>query len=394
MKTILPGRVGLLVLFLALPLAATAGWELRQLTDCTGGVSENPAISADGRTVVFVSTCDLVSGENTDRNRELFRWRENEGLEQLTRTERCQNLEPSLEAKGLRIAFATTCSFPQANADQSLEIALLQSEGQIQLLTDTSGSANTRPALAPSGRWLAFLSNADPLGRNPDHSQQLFLLDLALPDRPLQQATAEERSVCQEPTLANAVVAAACDGRRGEENPEGNFEILAGSAAGALNPLTRTRDCENREPQLNPGGDLLLFRGNCNPLGQNLNRYHELFLVRGATGIEQVTRDLAEGAFQPSLSGNGSRAAFVSRWGREFQNPDHNPEVFILELNRPGPPEQVAETAQGGSYGPRLSADGRRLVFYANVNPRGANSDGSFEIFLAEENVSEEANPE
>lgn len=383
------------MLALGVPGAGSAGWKLRQLTDCVGGFSENPVISVDGRTVVFISSCDLVSGGNADHNRELFRWREEEdGLEQMTRSERCQNLEPTMDAAGGKIAFATTCAFGPANPDQNLEIALWEGEGPAEVLTESPSHTSTRPVLAPSGRWLAFLSNADFLGQNPEHNQQVFLIHLGLPHRPLSQASRAEQAVCREPALSNTVVAAACNFRLGDENPEGNFELLTGSPEGTLHFVTRTRDCENREPQLNALGNLVLFRSNCNLRGQNLNRYSELFLSRGAGEIEQVTHAVAEGAFQPALSADGRRAAFVSRWGREFQNPDHNSEVFVLELRPLGRPTPVAETSQGGCYSPRLSGDGRRLVFYGNVNPLGANPDGSFEIFLAEETISGEKNSE
>jgi len=383
--------LALWILSLGLSGTVQGAWKVQQLTHCMGGTSDSPAISADGRRVVLVSSCDLVSEQNADHNRELFRWKEGGSLEQLTHTERCENREPALSRNGARIAFVTSCPFGEANSRHYQELALFEA-GEVKLLTDTAGSAYEHPALAPSGRYLAFLSSADPLGRNPDHSQEVFLFDLAQPGKLVQELTADEQSACQDLVMADGVVAFAGNGKRGGTNPEGNFEIYAASVGSELHELTRTRDCENRDPELNRVGNLVLFRSNCNLTGQNLNRYSELFLSRGGAEIEQLTQDLAEGVFQPSLAGSGLRAAFVSRWGRGFQNPDHNPEIFVLDLAA-GRPELVVETKNGGNYGPRLSADGRRLVFYANTNITDGNDDGSFEIYLAEEATSEGESP-
>ncbi len=385
------GPLALGLLFLGLVGPALSAWKIQQLTNCTGGNSDGPDISADGRTVVFASNCDLVQEQNPDRNRELFRWREDGSLAQLTHTERCENLEPALGKNGTRIAFVTTCQFGEANSRHYQEIALFE-EGEVKLLTDTAAGTYDRPALAPSGRYLAFLSTADPLGLNPDRSQEVFLFDLAKPDRSLAQITADEHSACQEPVMADGVVAFACNGRRGGANPEGNFEIYAASAGSELHQVTHSRGCENRDPGLNRVGNLVLFRSNCNAAGHNRNHYSEIFLARGNAEIVQLTQDLAEGIYQPHLAQSGLRAAFVSRWGRGFQNPDHNSEIFVIDL-AVGRPELVVETRNGGNYAPRLSADGRRLVFYANTNILDGNADGSFEVYFAEEQTSESESP-
>ena len=389
-----PARAALGLIFFALPGLAQGEWTVRQLTVCSGQPSTDPVISGDGRTVVFVSSCDLVEDENRDRNRELFRWREGDGFAQLTHTENCENIEPALDRGGRKIVFITSCRFEEGNPDGNPELALLEKPDEVKLLTDSSTGVQSSPSLSPSGRRLVFLSSADLAGENADHSQEVFLLDLAHPGEPIRQMTRDVESSCSEAAAADNALAWVGNGKRGEANPDGNNEILASSPGGTLTEITRTRDCENREPQLNASGNLVLFRGNCDLAGKNRNRYTELFLVRGMAGAVQLTDDLAEGVFQPALSGDGSRAAFQSRWGREFDNPDHNPEIFILDLAVPGRPQLVLETRLGGSYAPRLSADGRRLVFYGNTNPVEQNGDGSFEIFFAEEQTASEESPE
>jgi uncharacterized repeat protein (TIGR01451 family) len=96
---------------------------------------------------------------------------------------------------------------------------------------------------------------------------------------------------------------------------------------------------------------------------------------------------------QPSVSGDGSRVAFWST-SADFagtDNADGNVEIFV-QLGTSGVftrTRQVTKssgTVLGGfNLGPAISGDGKRIAFFSDRDlVPGRNSDGSFELFLAD----------
>lgn len=132
------------------------------------------AISGDGRWVAALSN-ENTTGENPDNNRELFLFDTATGiLRQITRTTTTTGAPPdapSLNGDGSRLAF----SMPTAGIRQTF-LFDARTSMLTQVTQGTVGSGGL-PAIDAMGTRIAFHSEADLTGQNPDGVQQVFLFD-------------------------------------------------------------------------------------------------------------------------------------------------------------------------------------------------------------------------
>ena len=79
---------------------------------------------------------------------------------------------PSLSRDMTRMVFATTLS-PVGDTDRGIFTA--RPDGtELQLVYDAAGVMDTAPAWAPDGHRIAFESNSDPTGGNPEGDREIF----------------------------------------------------------------------------------------------------------------------------------------------------------------------------------------------------------------------------
>ena len=102
----------------------------------TTGTVENPSVADGGGVLVFESTGEHLSqkhpvktGEeppfNADGNSEIFRLKGRRKVAQLTQTTSCQNVQPSLSDDGKRLSFISTCDLiPGENPNHRQQIFL------------------------------------------------------------------------------------------------------------------------------------------------------------------------------------------------------------------------------------------------------------------------------
>src|SRR5687768_13454298 len=113
----------------------------------------SPALSSDGRIVVFASMEDLV-GRNADRNSEIFSFDGTE-LKQLTDTEPGSgisrlsdgNFQASVSSDGRMIVFSSNRNLSGTNGDLSYEIFLYDSVSRT--FTQLTNASNEQPAGSP-----------------------------------------------------------------------------------------------------------------------------------------------------------------------------------------------------------------------------------------------------
>ncbi len=151
-----------------------------QVTDVPAPVAfdhaADPALSRNGRYLVFASSADLTGG-NPEWNREIFRWnRNNSVMTQITFTTGGENGRPTVSNNGRRIAFTTTSTdlFAGFNPDGNQEVAVWNN-GSFRGF-ETSGCLNHTPMISRhnQGRYVAFISDGDLTGNNPDLNQEVF----------------------------------------------------------------------------------------------------------------------------------------------------------------------------------------------------------------------------
>jgi len=153
---------------------------IEQVTDVPSPVAfdhaADPAISRNGRYLVFASSADLT-GDNPDWNREIFRYDRSTGsLVQVTITVTGEHGRPTVSNNGRRIAFSTTSRdlIHDFNPDGNQEIAVW--DNGVLHGFESSGCRNHTPMISRhnQGRYVVFISDGDLTGDNPDGNQEVF----------------------------------------------------------------------------------------------------------------------------------------------------------------------------------------------------------------------------
>jgi Tol biopolymer transport system component len=243
-----------------------------------------------------------------------------------------------------------------------------------------------RFAASDDGQWLLLRSASDPLGTNPARQTQLFLYRTDGGEiRQLTNATAGEPTL-ELPALsgtANRVVFSSSADLT-EQNPSRlpQLFVVNGDGTGLLQ-LTANTGAAGYEPSISDDGSRIAFVHAGNPTGGNADLSQELFaILADGTDLRQVTSTsgLLGGVFEPMVSGGGSRIVF--RAGGP-----------IGGLDTDGGPALVAMDSSGGSLQilvegeiiaadpPDVTADGATAFYVGTTNALGSNPERREQIF-------------
>lgn len=159
---------------------------IRAVTDATspGLESESPAVSYNGRYVLVESTADPL-GDNPDHNREIFRYDiKGDGtpqVTQVTQTTGAENRRPQT-ASGKQVLFDSDADLVGENPLNFRQVFYAVWHGgsgwELKQLTHTpAGVENWAGGLAQLGRVVVFSSNGDLSGQNGDGNRELFSVD-------------------------------------------------------------------------------------------------------------------------------------------------------------------------------------------------------------------------
>jgi Tol biopolymer transport system component len=136
-------------------------------------------------------------------------------------------------------------------------------------------------------------------------------------------------------------------------------------------------------------GQQVLFDSQADPLLQNGDGTPELFLMQtDGSGIVQLTDDDVLGPGRApcaTLSGSGNRVLFYGTYDPNGTNPDHEPQLFVLDLGS----SNLTQLTQGDSglfvpAGPcpaTISDDGERIVFSSSADLTGGNPNNWIQVF-------------
>lgn len=157
------------------------GSGLAQVTNTVGGFGNWDGNLANGGLVVFSSDLDLVPGDNADRNYELFAINlDGSGLQQITHTTGGDNVAPRLTANRKTVAFRSDIDLVGNNPDHSLEVFRMDTDGSHLVQVTSSSSGFSAPwDISPDGKTIAIESDQDLVpGSNADHDFEIFLAKL------------------------------------------------------------------------------------------------------------------------------------------------------------------------------------------------------------------------
>jgi Tol biopolymer transport system component len=165
------GRAWLLLLgALLTAFAPQPAWAAVTFTQITNTISSNPydfnygpSINADGTRIAFTSNRDLT-GDNPDGSLEIFLWTSGTGITQITSSTGGGGNYGSINADGTRIAFTSESDLTGSNPDHNIEIFLWTSGTSgtgITQVTNTTGGGNVSPPINADGTRIAFDSTSD-----------------------------------------------------------------------------------------------------------------------------------------------------------------------------------------------------------------------------------------
>jgi hypothetical protein len=202
-------------------------------------------------------------------------------------------------------------------------------------LTDANGGFTALPSVSGDGTHVAFRSNRDHTGDNPDGNTEIFLHD---------------------------------------------------TTAGTTTQLTDTTSASSSNPSTTGDGTRIAFESTADHTGDNADGNTEIFLHDTTAGTTtQLTDTTSASSFSPSTSADGTRIVFISDADHTGDNADGTFEVFLHDTTTgpDGATTQLTDTIAGSSFNPSTSADGTRIAFISDADHTGDNADGGDEIFFA-----------
>jgi Tol biopolymer transport system component len=358
----------------------------------------NTAINADGTRIAFHLTANLTGG-NPDLNYEIFLFDSNTNIiTQITNTTSGAaptNHAPSLNADGTLIAFESTADLTGQNPELNREIVLSDAVADtFRQLTDNAGVGQAYlPSINGDGTQIAFESNANPTGQNSNGNSEIDLVDTV--SNTIAQITnspARAGSFNASISANGTRIAFESDENLTGRNPDFSREIfLFDTATNTTTQLTNSTGTGNGvgsfAPSINANGTHIAFHSNQNLTGSNADGNDEIFLADTTAGtVTQITNTTGGGPllenYSASINADGTRIAFVSGRDLSGSNSDSSLEIVLFDTTTSAF-TQVTDAAAGSSASPSINSDGTRIAFVSRSDLTGGNSDNFDEIFLA-----------
>ena len=301
----------------ALFLFDTTTNSFTRLVDLPSIYGRPPLLSADGTRVAFPARFDPL-GTHPNGNTETFVFDiPTQTLIQLTSSpQQAAYTSPgSINADGSRIAVTSQADFVGNNQDHNTEIFLIDTHSDtISQITDTSSSTSsggfiyhTTPLLNASGTRIAFGSNADFTGQNPDGNGEIFLFDVA--SKTFSQLTDTARTGEQPDSISadgTRIVTWTTQNFTGE-NADGNFEIfLFDTRTNTVKQISDTQDVLNISPVISLDGQRVAFTTEYDSFSLS-----HVFLYDAETdSLTQVSQTRQGINELPTLNADGSRLVY------------------------------------------------------------------------------------
>ena len=375
-------RLVLVVPMLCLCAGPLVAGTVRQVTDVRTSVA-GPAALDDAGLSAFVGSSADPAGTNPAHAFQILRYDAATGAVAVEASApEGMTVAVSVSDDGRYLAFPSPANLTGGNHDESVELHVLdRATGTItQLTSDPAPNAGSVSlvAMAGNGSRVAFLANTDPLGTNPQHATQLFVIGrdgtglLQLTGVPA-GAGIGAAAISDDGTRLAFATSADLVGA----NPDLGGEIFAIEAAGA--GLRQLTSCPAGfgagAPALSGNGQKIAFHSDANLTGGNVANQTEVFALDWAgTGLRQLTTTgrvlglLGDPASQtPAITDDGITVIVSSNHSRIFPplNLDGNFELFRVRTDGTG--GMVALTSTFLEYGalfPVVAGGGGRITYH------------------------------
>lgn len=327
------------------------GSDLAQVTNLSSGTPSGPSLAGDDQTIVFAATSDPL-GTNGDGSSEIFTIdASGTGLRQLTSgPSGTTSSHAVISRDGSVVVFDSDADLTGGNADGSTEIFKINWDGTglAQLTNGPAGTISRFPRVDGTGTWLVFESNADLDGGNPDGSYEVWRarVDGTL----LQRLTGDPVHDSGGPDISNdgASVAFSSEADLLGTNPEGNGEIFLWSAAtSSLTQLTSFATGSSGSATISGNGAWVYFTSSAPVFETDPDAPVDLYRIpttggaiervgglrAGAVGGLGAIGAIGGGGTALAVGDGGDVAAFSGLGDFTGGNKDLLPEIWAIDRN-------------------------------------------------------------
>ena len=323
--------------------------------DFSGETYESVAIDDAGQSIYVVATSNQF-GTNPGLQRQIFRFDAASGAGAQLTSFPAGVRQVSVSDDDQWLAFVSTGDLTGGNHDRSSELFVMKTDGTslTQLTNDTSlaGDGVLTAMISGSGNRIAFISDADPIGTNPERKPHVFAVDRDGSDLAQLAETNQLNQVGIGPQISD-------DGTRvvfvDQENNPVVITNIFGVASDESTPkeLIGAAEVVNSVRLSGNGGKVAYW----------------------ADGISTVNYDGTDlhsiGNWNPALSDDGQSVFYNGVGGLWKSNPDGTGAVLVTA---DAPPLHYAIAAVSGNAG-RLA-----VLASGGIPPGGHNPDGGAEV--------------
>ncbi len=346
------------------------------------------AITADSSRITFESGSSFLEGETIGRD-EVF------SLDVLMATfaqvsggNPYRSRQPAVAADGSIIAFVSEGDITGANPDHSHEIFVYDTAtGTTTQATSTTGQQDAfHPSISADGTRIAYREQL--IFNAPDEDGPFAIRTLDLATEATFEVSPDAGGYPRRFGPSSAISpdgeqVAFISGQDDGQNPDHSRELFVHDLdTDTTTQLTDTPQIQtmnaNSDPRFIEDGTKIVFRSDHDIDGTNPDHLRR-FYVHDLAADTTTPLSIPDGV----ISGDGTRITYLAADDPAGTNPDHNLELFSLEIASGEVTQLTATTSTRSVHSLRPTPDGTTIAFISNRNHTGANPDHNGEIHLA-----------
>jgi Tol biopolymer transport system component len=385
----LPAWVMAVLLALSTGPASPAGAGIVQITDLpTGRFVSAPSISGDGKYITVGSNGNL-GGVNPTLGGNVFVFELPTGVWTLITPD--GGSDPTISADGRWVAFTSGADYVGRNVDGSDEIFRYDRLRRrfSQLTRDRNGDGGSElPVISGNGKRVVFETTSNLRRRNADFSNEVYLFNRAgnvpLSIDPESDGESHFPAISADGTLVAFETNSNLTGR----NEDFSLELMVYDVKNRdLSQVTNDPEGNGDSSTAAVSGDghFVVFLSSSNIDGLNPDGATAVFLMNRARHFSVITNS-QDGVWDgdtPTINDDGRWIAFVAGFDITGGNPDHNGEILLYDHTRKTF-AQITSSTGCPNFIPKITGDGTRIAFMSRCDYTGGNPDLGAEVFVAD----------
>ncbi|HEY0079065.1 MAG TPA: lamin tail domain-containing protein [Pyrinomonadaceae bacterium] len=298
------------------------------------------------------------------------------------------SLNPSISGDGRRVGFESSADVAEAGGEGFHALLADLSHNSPRFLRMALARASA-PALSQDGSRVAFSSRDDPLGTNPDGNSEIFLFDgqrlAQITDTKPDDASRRASDGSFQPSISDdgRLVAFSSNRNLAGSNPDANLEIFVyDTETLAFRQLTESVGTVGAtDAKLSGDGSRVAFIRDAGAHGSLASTRRDLVLSDLSSGETRLLAAALDGfafTYGRAVSDDGERIVFSARTATNAS------QVFLYDGRRNilRRLTSLGSRASDVPLHPTVSGDGSRVAFATRRSVTGANADASVELYV------------